>query len=424
MLVWGRAQLSGQRKARRTGTGAFTSAYYFVLDGREGKRVNHRSVRYAPPTAPRARQSYTFFAFGAAKMAEETKTAPASAGRSKREAKAVEHFTIETKEKDPDDFKIKAGAGQKMGDVENIVFKIAKLNAQSDELKQLHRVCFGKPGAKTVVKKNLREFSGFVSDDLAAEKAKKLALLLKLDLKMIKGMLDTCDLSPGGTKADAAARLIDFLEAPHDSGKKSLLEKAGEKRKAADKKAGKKAPPAKAKGKAAAAKPKQERAKTAYMLYCDSRREKVKAENPDAGFGELTKLLAEKWKSISAPQMWPEVARCSLWRRRPVRPSGKAPPPRRRRPRRPCRRPRRRPAGTRSLHAARWLSSGAALGTTQSRHLCAWTLTGRAQGQVRGAGRDAQGGARRQAEQEQACGRARRQEGEEGARRQKGEEGG
>ena len=51
------------------------------------------------------------------------------------------------------------------------------------------------------------------------------------------GMLDTCDLSPGGTKAEAAARLIDFLEAPHDSGKKSLVAKAGQKRKAAEKKA-------------------------------------------------------------------------------------------------------------------------------------------------------------------------------------------
>ena len=97
--------------------------------------------------------------------------------------------------------------------MENIVFKIAKLNAQSDELKQLHRACFGKPGAKLMIKKNLREFSGFVADDMTAEKAKKLAMVLKNDLKVIKGMLDTCDLSPGGTKAEAAARLIDFLEA-------------------------------------------------------------------------------------------------------------------------------------------------------------------------------------------------------------------
>ena len=156
--------------------------------------------------------------------------------RPKREAKAVEHFTIETKEVDPDDLAIKAGAGSKLGDVENIVFKIARLNAQSDELKQLHRVCFGKPGVKTMIKKNLREFSGFVADDMAAEKAKKLQMVLKNDLKVIKGMLDTCDLSPGGTKAEAAARLVDFLEAPHESGKKSLAEKAGQKRKAAEKK--------------------------------------------------------------------------------------------------------------------------------------------------------------------------------------------
>jgi len=167
-----------------------------------------------------------------AKMATDA----AAKARPKREAKAVEHFTIETKEVDPDDLAIKAGAGSKFGDVENIVFKIAKLNAQSDELKQLHRLCFGKPGVKTMIKKNLREFSGFVADDMAAEKAKKLAMVLKHDLKVIKGMLDTCDLSPGGTKAEAAARLIDFLEAPHESGKKSLAEKAGQKRKAAEKK--------------------------------------------------------------------------------------------------------------------------------------------------------------------------------------------
>ena len=158
----------------------------------------------------------------------------ASDARPKREAKAVEHFTIESKEVDPADLAIKAGAGSKFGDVENIVFKIAKLNAQSDELKQLHRLCFGKPGAKLMIKKNLREFSGFVADDMTAEKAKKLAMILKNDLKVIKGMLDTCDLSPSGTKAEAAARLNDFLEAPHDSGKKSL---AGQKRKVAEQKA-------------------------------------------------------------------------------------------------------------------------------------------------------------------------------------------
>ena len=84
-------------------------------------------------------------------MAAVAKAVTPAEVAAKREAKAVEHFTIETKEVDPDDLAIKAGAGSKLGDVENIVFKIARLNAQSDELKQLHRVCFGKPGVNEAV---------------------------------------------------------------------------------------------------------------------------------------------------------------------------------------------------------------------------------------------------------------------------------
>ena len=53
-----------------------------------------------------------------------------------------------------------------------------------------------------------------------------------------------------------------------------------------------KAAPAKAKAKAAAKPAKQERAKTAYMLYCDSRRDKVKAENPDAGLAAGSQAAA------------------------------------------------------------------------------------------------------------------------------------
>ena len=162
--------------------------------------------------------------------------APASQGRAKRETKQVERMTIEVKEKDPEDFKIKAGAGKKLGDIENIVFKISKHNAASEELKQLHRACFGRAGSKNEIKKNLREFSGFVCADMAAEKAKKVALIGKLDLKQVKSMLDTCDCPLTGTKAECVERLVDFLEKPDESGKKSLVEKAGEKRKRAEKK--------------------------------------------------------------------------------------------------------------------------------------------------------------------------------------------
>ena len=38
---------------------------------------------------------------------------------------------------------------------------------------------------------------------------------------------------------------------------------------------------------------------SAYLLYCNNKREKVKNENPGAGATEIIKILAEKWKGIS-----------------------------------------------------------------------------------------------------------------------------
>ena len=144
---------------------------------------------------------------------------PASAGREKREKKQVEAFTIEVKEKD-DDFKIEQGAGEKLAEIENVVFKIGKFDSASDELKTLHRLCFGRAGQKTKVKRNLREFSGFVFENVKAEKEKKAAVLNKTSTstKLLKGMLDVCDLSPSGTKAQLVERLLDFLEKPEASG--------------------------------------------------------------------------------------------------------------------------------------------------------------------------------------------------------------
>ena len=67
-------------------------------------------------------------------------------------------------------------------------------------------------------------------------------------------MLDVCDLSPTGSKAQLIDRLLDFLEKPEASGKRSLAEKAGEKRKRAEK-----AKEKKAKKAAKTAKPKARR---------------------------------------------------------------------------------------------------------------------------------------------------------------------
>ena len=90
--------------------------------------------------------------------------------RPKREVKAVDTFKIE--EKEVKEFTITAGAGTKLGDIENVKILIDKHPASSEELKKFHAVCFGRPGKQTEVKKNLREFSGFTLDGAELEKKK------------------------------------------------------------------------------------------------------------------------------------------------------------------------------------------------------------------------------------------------------------
>lgn len=38
---------------------------------------------------------------------------------------------------------------------------------------------------------------------------------------------------------------------------------------------------------------------SAFLLYCNNKRDKVRAENPDASMVDVTRILAEKWKGIS-----------------------------------------------------------------------------------------------------------------------------
>ncbi|KAF8433666.1 WD40-repeat-containing domain protein [Boletus edulis BED1] len=51
--------------------------------------------------------------------------------------------------------------------------------------------------------------------------------------------------------------------------------------------------------------PKQ--ALSAYMFFSQDRRERIKAENPDAGFGEVGKLLGAKWKELDEEEKKPYI---------------------------------------------------------------------------------------------------------------------
>ncbi|KAL4255919.1 High mobility group box domain superfamily protein [Pleurotus pulmonarius] len=49
------------------------------------------------------------------------------------------------------------------------------------------------------------------------------------------------------------------------------------------------------------------RALSAYMFFSQDWRERIKAENPDAGFGEVGKLLGAKWKEMDDEDKKPYV---------------------------------------------------------------------------------------------------------------------
>ncbi|WWC67469.1 non-histone chromosomal protein 6 [Kwoniella pini CBS 10737] len=50
---------------------------------------------------------------------------------------------------------------------------------------------------------------------------------------------------------------------------------------------------------------KPKRALSAYMFFVQDYRERIKAENPDATFGDVGKLLGIKWKEMNAGEKKP-----------------------------------------------------------------------------------------------------------------------
>ena len=63
-----------------------------------------------------------------------------------------------------------------------------------------------------------------------------------------------------------------------------------------------KSPAKKSAAKKSAAAPKVKRAPSPYIVYCTENRDKIKAANPSATFGELGKLLGAAWGKMSDAQ--------------------------------------------------------------------------------------------------------------------------
>ncbi|KAF2644989.1 HMGB family protein [Massarina eburnea CBS 473.64] len=55
---------------------------------------------------------------------------------------------------------------------------------------------------------------------------------------------------------------------------------------------------------------------SAYMFFANDQRDKVREENPGIKFGEVGKMLGERWKSLSEKQRQPYEAKAAADKKR------------------------------------------------------------------------------------------------------------
>ncbi|KAG9685744.1 hypothetical protein KCU81_g5452, partial [Aureobasidium melanogenum] len=55
---------------------------------------------------------------------------------------------------------------------------------------------------------------------------------------------------------------------------------------------------------------------SAYMFFANEQREKVREENPGIKFGDVGKILGEKWKSLNEKQKTPYEAKAAADKKR------------------------------------------------------------------------------------------------------------
>ncbi|KAJ6664494.1 hypothetical protein lerEdw1_007151 [Lerista edwardsae] len=77
----------------------------------------------------------------------------------KREKKKVERLTMQVSSLQKEPFTITPGKGQKLCEIERIQYFLSK--KKTDELRNLHKLLYNRPGTVASLKKNVGQFSGF-----------------------------------------------------------------------------------------------------------------------------------------------------------------------------------------------------------------------------------------------------------------------
>nr|XP_020654239.1 protein DEK [Pogona vitticeps] len=135
----------------------------------------------------------------------------------KREKKKVERLTMQVSSLQKEPFTITPGKGQKLCEIERIQYFLSK--KKTDELRNLHKLLYNRPGTVSSLKKNVGQFSGFPFEKGSDQYKKKEEMLKKYRNAMLKSICEVLDLERSGVNSELVARILHFLMHPKPSGK-------------------------------------------------------------------------------------------------------------------------------------------------------------------------------------------------------------
>ncbi|XP_019638992.1 PREDICTED: protein DEK-like [Branchiostoma belcheri] len=135
----------------------------------------------------------------------------------KRQRKKTERLEVEVITTPKEEFRIPEGKGTKLGEIERVEWQLQR--NKSEDLKPLHRILFNKGGAATVIKRHIRQFSGFDFEKDSKEYEKKKEQILRYTVAALKYFCDTLDIEKKGNRDELVEKLMEFLMEPVSSGK-------------------------------------------------------------------------------------------------------------------------------------------------------------------------------------------------------------
>uniref|UniRef100_H0WWZ0 Protein DEK n=1 Tax=Otolemur garnettii TaxID=30611 RepID=H0WWZ0_OTOGA len=126
----------------------------------------------------------------------------------KREKKKVERLTMQVSSLQREPFTC---------EIERIHFFLSK--KKTDELRNLHKLLYNRPGTVSSLKKNVGQFSGFPFEKGSTQYKKKEEMLKKFRNAMLKSICEVLDLERSGVNSELVKRILNFLMHPKPSGK-------------------------------------------------------------------------------------------------------------------------------------------------------------------------------------------------------------